>query len=171
MRLTQKQMSKPLHPHMNVCVIRKCKNKDKDKVLLVKNKKRKGWEFPGGKIDPGKDSILGHTDVFNVLLAAEREYLEETEQKLSLSIISKKSKKNKKTKKTKKPKKPDDVYFKVETNTIFLVYNCDTPIETKEITTDHSIVQIKEFEIDNLPSLAFPSDIKILVDALQLYKL
>ena len=81
---------------INVCVVRKCKNK----VLLVKNKNRNGWEFPGGKVDPKGDSIAN--GVFDIILAGSREYQEETEQPLSCG-------------------NPTQIYFNSGTNTVFLV--------------------------------------------------
>lgn len=124
---------------MNVCIVRCCENN----VLLVKNRKRDGWEFPGGKIDFQNDAII--PGIIDIEAVARREYLEETEQPVfDLG-------------------KPDRQFYNPGTKTFFLIYYVTEPFQEKIIKNDKSIVAAKDWNTNNLPKMAFKEDIKIIL--------
>lgn len=135
-----------------VCVIRRYKNF----VLLVHHRTR-GWEFPGGKLEnsdriPSASNASGRNDeLYDICRAAQREYVEETE--LSCSDLQ----------------SVTSVYYNATVGTLFLVYNCNQPALTNtetmyKVNLDLEIDCVCEFDISNLPCMAFPSDHGIIAD-------
>lgn len=120
---------------MNVCVVRKYQNK----VLLVKNKKRGGWEFPGGKIDFEKDIVV--PGIIDIEKVARREYAEETNTEDLIDL------------------KPNRSFYNPTTQTFFMVYYVDFPFHEKIIIGDKSIGKAKEFPTNKLPNMNFTEDI------------
>lgn len=118
------------------------------KILLACNRKR-AWENVGGKIetfdylDFGKECNYQFIDVIG---AANRELREE----IGRAVQDFKSFKLKR------------VYFDVERNTHFLIYECKGKCKHPITFTfeDDSIVTAKWFDVDDLPTLSFIQDSK-----------
>ena len=136
-----------------VCVVRRCENH----VLLVHHKDRKGWEFPGGKLDSldlVDCSNFENLQVFDIFRTALREYSEETDpdygelKHLSDTPIS-------------------GMYYNANVGTLFLVYQCRYHISEKVIHGDQSIDFIREFDLGDLPELSFPTDNAVILDILK----
>jgi 8-oxo-dGTP pyrophosphatase MutT (NUDIX family) len=136
-----------------VCVV-KCYIDDDETshVLLVHHKDRDGWEFPGGKLE--EDDLIdcsnfANLKVYDILKSAHREFIEETESEMIDEELS-------------------GIYYNANVGTLFLVCRrTHSPFMEREITTDSSIDYVKEFDLNDLPKMSFPTDNTIIIDALK----
>lgn len=133
-----------------VCIIRRFQNQ----VLLVHNKQRGGWEFPGGNLE-SSDLISEHgfqnLHVYNLLKGAHREYTEETEstEKEIQEIAEGKVK---------------GLYYNSDTGTLFILIKAKNSFLERTVRFDGGIDYAKEFNFENLPELSFPSDKAVLLE-------
>jgi len=138
--------------HIFVCVVRCYSNtKCEKRILLVHHKDRDGWEFPGGKLDD--DDLIDCSNftnlkVFDILKSAHREFIEETETEMVDGKLS-------------------GIYYNANVGTLFLVYDAHSSFTEKSITTDTTIDYVKEFDINELPKLSFPTDNAVIINILK----
>lgn len=140
-----------------VCLVRLCE----DQILLVHHKERKGWEFPGGKLESSDlvDTSVNFENlcVYDVLKAAYREYIEETNadniEMLDFELF-----------------RLGGLYFNANVGTLFIVFDAPKHLPEKIIDNDKSIDFAKEFNVNDLPELSFPTDNAVILEILGRHK-
>ena len=60
----------------------------------------------------------------------------------------------------------DGIYYNANVGTLFLVYDANHPFMERTITTDDAIDHVKEYDINELPELSFPTDNAVIIDIL-----
>ena len=123
---------------VNACIVRVTLD---NKILLVKHHER-GWEFPGGKIDPSKDRFKD-TQVIDLLHTATREFQEEVSEQIGCMGS------------------PSNVLYEQEYRTVFFVYKDQQCVfdcfdKYKEfLSKDDAIEQIQQFKLDEIVDIKF----------------